>query len=520
MTRGLRGAAGLWPLWPELLLILGYWATRLHRLTGYPVFDDEAIHIRQAKMVWKLLPFSGADDGRVLNILLYAPFWPFGDGALWVSRAAYVIVGAAGLAALVAAGRLLLGPAAGRWAGLAFILMPFAFFFERIALADTLGLPLLGLAAWASLRAARRADMLLVLAGGLALAGLLLAKLSNLVYIFVPLLAVAMFGRRSGTPRLRLRGPLARAVAIYAVAVLAIAPIVLFLVFRAHSSLGFANVVARTGAAPLGQRFTGQLAILAQYPGPYLTWPLAALALLGLGRALWRREQGGLFAGAILVVPLLAFTLGANSLESRYLAPLALPLALLAGHGAGRLAALLSQALSLGSQAWLRAGSTAIVGAGLALGGAAQFVWAGWHAPARLALPALDRPDYVEDWPSGFSLPPIEEYILRRASQEPLAVVVTEGWHLAGLTVHYGWERNLRGVYAFSETDLKLAWLQTGCEPFELFEEAPAAILYVAQRERYHGITECLRAEKSLIDSFPKPGAGDAVDLYELRPLP
>jgi 4-amino-4-deoxy-L-arabinose transferase-like glycosyltransferase len=518
-------------IWPEAALLLTYWAVRLHHLTAYPVFDDEAGHIRQAKMVWKLLPFSGADDGRVLNILLYAPFWPFGDGALWVSRAAYLMAGAAGFAALLCVGRILFGASAGRWAGVAFILMPFAFFFERIALADTLGIPFVALVALFSLRAAARSDRWVLLAGGLSLAALFLSKLTNLLFGFVPVLWLWWFLRSPvGSRRPGLwSGPVRRVIATYLIAAAALAPIVLFLVFRAHSTLGFANVAVRTEAAPLAERLARQFGTLSEYPAAYLTWPIAALCLLGLGlgllaprivgqanslpdKTLMMHGRGVLYILALIAVPLLAFVIGANSLESRYLAPLAPGLALLAGVGAAGLSSSLSRLPRLATHG--------LVLAAMGLGGSFQFMWAGWYAPEKLALPASDQPDYIFGWPSGFGVDAAERYVLERAAQGPVAVVLTEGWHMTGLSVHYGWEQNLHSMYAFSEERLQLVWLQSGCDPFALVEEPAPAMLLVTQRRRYAEMVECLQAEKTLLASFSKPGDADSIDVYEIRPLP
>lgn len=490
--------------WPELALILVYWLVRFHHLTAFPVFDDEAIHIRQAKMVWRFLPFSGADDGRVLNILLYAPFWPFGAGALWVSRAAYLILGVIGFAGLMKLGETIFRRSAGRWAGLIFTLLPYAFFFERLALADTVGIPLLTLLALSSVLLTGRRSQSIVLLGGMALGGVILAKLSNLVFLYVPLWAFVLFGLRATWKR-----SLGQVLALYLCGILAIMPIVLFLVFRAHSTLGFANVATRTTPVPLAERLAHQTSTLSTYLGPYLTWPILGLCLVALGVALWQRQAGVWYAFGIVALPGTALIVGANSVESRYLLPILPGVALLAGYGADRIAT--------NARIPSRFASVALIGL-IGLGGPLRFLWNGWMAPEELRLPPSDRGSYIQDWPSGFGMEAAGQLILDRAVRGPLVVVVTEGWHIPGLTVHFGWERNLRGVYYFSEPRLQMFWLTSGCDPFALTGQLNAPVLLVTERYRYAATLECLNADKTLVDSYPKPGGRNIIEVYELRP--
>src|SRR5688572_26588751 len=117
-------------------LLLLYAALRLHGLLRFPVFIDEAFHIGWARDVWSLHPFGSADEGKALIAWVFAPLWPFENG-LWLSRAAVVIAGMVGLAALLALGKRLVGHSAARFAGLLMVLVPYTFFFDRLAFADS-----------------------------------------------------------------------------------------------------------------------------------------------------------------------------------------------------------------------------------------------------------------------------------------------------------------------------------------------------------------------------------------------
>ncbi|MFQ5408141.1 MAG: hypothetical protein ACE5FI_06935, partial [Anaerolineales bacterium] len=118
-------------------LLLVFVATRYHNLAALPVFFDEAESIRISKKAWTGPHnwFLGAHLNRLLYIWWVAIFWPF-TGALWISRAANLFVGLAGLAAILATGRLIGARGAGLLAVALYITVPVAFFFDRIVLGE------------------------------------------------------------------------------------------------------------------------------------------------------------------------------------------------------------------------------------------------------------------------------------------------------------------------------------------------------------------------------------------------
>ena len=85
----------------------------------------------------------------------------------------------------------------GLLAGLVYALLPMAVFHERQALADPLLAMLTLLATLLARRVADRPRTWLALLMGLTLAGAYLVKISALLYMVVPILAVALFSRPS-----------------------------------------------------------------------------------------------------------------------------------------------------------------------------------------------------------------------------------------------------------------------------------------------------------------------------------
>ena len=84
--------------------MLLWWWVRLHNLLQLPAFIDEGAHLQWARLVWRMQPFHGASDGKLLGIWLGAAFWPFAGG-LWLLRVAGLLVGVCGFAALLATAR-------------------------------------------------------------------------------------------------------------------------------------------------------------------------------------------------------------------------------------------------------------------------------------------------------------------------------------------------------------------------------------------------------------------------------
>lgn len=489
--------------WPEFILILAYWGIRLHNLDLMPAFFDEAIHIRWAKLAWALQPFHAASDGRLLNIWLYAAFWPF-TGALWVSRAGGLIVGALGLAALVRAGRELLGRGVAALAAILYIGLPYAFFYERMALADPLLAPLLSLLVLGCTLGMRRRDRIWPILAGVSLAAIQLTKLTGAVFWPAPLLALALLPKQRGRPAVP------RTAVIYLTAIAALAPVVAVLKFVARSDLGLDLVAVRTQATSLPERLSANLNhVIAVVPN-YLT-PGIAIALvlaLALGIALRKREAA--FLAAIVALPVGALATGSNVFESRFLAPVLPQVALLAGWGLTAVFARLQT----------RARFTAlggIVALWLALGPAA-FLHLGWTAPERLPLLEWDRFQYFGGWPAGYGVREAAGYILNVASQTPVDVVAVDEGHIPTLSTYAGPEPHLHALYAFDEPNLRLLHLYPEMDdPFAGLADPERTVLLIIE-SRLSARLRGLRARLEFIAAYSKPGGQSVIELYRLWP--
>lgn len=144
-------------LFKLVFLTFVYLVTRLVNLTSLPVFGDEAIYIRWSQIIRSVetLRFIPLTDGKQpLFMWLTVPFLKIFTDPLYGARFLSVLAGLALMITIVLFVSFLFNyhnkklltniPFSALFAGLTYIFLPFSYFFDRMALADTL-LSLFGL---------------------------------------------------------------------------------------------------------------------------------------------------------------------------------------------------------------------------------------------------------------------------------------------------------------------------------------------------------------------------------------
>lgn len=123
------------------LLILLFFGTRLINLDKWPIFSDEGIYIRWAKVAWKdaTWRFISLTDGRQpLQTWGTIPFLKlFSDNALLAGRLFSVSTGFVGLIGMFVLNFYLWGKRGAFIATLFYICIPYFVFYDRIALVDS-----------------------------------------------------------------------------------------------------------------------------------------------------------------------------------------------------------------------------------------------------------------------------------------------------------------------------------------------------------------------------------------------
>ena len=387
-------------VWPWLLVLI-YWATRLHNLNALPTFLDEGIHIDWARLVWRLQPFHAASDGKLLSIWLNAIFWPFA-GSLWVARASTVLATTVGFAALLAYGRQLRPKLTAFMSGAVFVAFPLSIFFDRMALVDAVSAAEVMLLVCLTVRSVKSSSVNIARIAGLLLAVLLLTKLTNIPFIIVPVVGAFILSNPAK------RGLAWRQIGhIYLNSAMVLVPALAILRYVGKSDLGLDLLITKTGGMEIDWIESARINI-AHIADSLWIWATPAISLTSIAGtilAFLQRKPLPLYLCLIMVTFIAALSLAAGSgyLEARYLMVTAPFLVLLGGHA---LAIACQASADLFARLGIRYRNTSNLLAMLALVvvllPGARFISRGWEDPQGLLIPHYERWEYITGWPSGY----------------------------------------------------------------------------------------------------------------------
>ncbi len=407
------------PVWFRgiaLLLIFLAWLTRLHNVLMLPLFIDEATHITRAQAVWTAgAPFDLILTGKALTPYLTALFYPFA-GAPFIGRFVVVLISGIGVAAAIALGSAIYSRAAGLLAGVLWLLCPYFFFFERMALVDTALAALATLAACFAVRMIRRGHLLDAILCGLTLALCFLTKTTGIVFFVIPGVAAVLLPGAIG-----FRRRIGLAVIAYLVLAGLLAAPALYIASQSANVFGI-GAIASAQTNGLGERITHNVIASWDAYRTYFSAPFWGLLLLAAAIGLVSHPRRGLFLLALIVAPLGTLLATASLLYLRYLVIGVPGILLLTAIGivelAGWLRSPLPQGEGLGVRA--RAGMRVLIptfAIGIwAIGFALPFMATAYSDPSALILPDNDRSEYITDWTAGYGLRDMADYLLKQAA--------------------------------------------------------------------------------------------------------
>lgn len=178
-----------------LLIFLIHLFIRSHHITALPLFVDESNHIRRAAVVYDFKQHPAVEShGKFLFYFVPGIFdLKQNDTAFFLSRMSVALSSLLTGAVVFVITRRLFNERAALIAAAFYALLPFAFFFERMALSDPWAGFISTVLVWQSIRFAANPTYKRALWVGVFLALTPAAKLTMAFVAFMPLFAVALF---------------------------------------------------------------------------------------------------------------------------------------------------------------------------------------------------------------------------------------------------------------------------------------------------------------------------------------
>lgn len=481
------------------LLLLGLWL-RAHHITALLVFSDEWLHIKRAAVIYDFQQHPAVEsNGKFLFYFLLGIFdLKQSSTALFLGRTAVALTS-------LLTGTVVFRLAFRLWdwrAGLAalafYMLIPYAVFFERMALADPLAGLLAAVLAWRCLRLAARPTQRRAVWVGIFLALTPAAKLSLVFVTGLPVIALMLFapymGWRDGLRRYWRLG-LTAALVVIGFWLVILVPAMLDSALSGRQYAIFPTWLVDTESLTLLEKISDsweKMTLLASLP---LT--LVLLLLIPLVAAQQPRTAGFLLAWLGLVWFAAFFVVGSNSFQSRYLMSGVPAIAVFFGIGSLMAAEKLPQ---LGH--WIVIFGLGIWGLFFAL----PFAHTAATDPTDLRLPHLDRQNYFEGYYNAYALLDAVKYL--RDHGEDHAVLGTR-WCLPDL---YGIKDAVPYV-CDKHTDLEHLQDSVGGRTIADWLADGIPVYFVTD-------VELTTPNAELIASYPKPFGEITIYVWRVTPIP
>jgi len=408
------------PLFITLLLVFGYFLTRIVNLTVIPVFCDEAIYIRWAQIMRAVqsLRFIPLSDGKQpLFMWLIIPFLKIFSDPLVAGRIVSVLSGLGTMVGMGVLSYLLFKKKEiSLFASILYLVSPFCFFFDRMALVDGL-LSVFGI--WYlvfSILLVKNLRLDFAMISGILLGLGLITKSPALFFALMLPLTIFVINNetmKQWSNRLKLV-VLWIVVMIFAFAIyniLRLGPEFHMIAIRNKDYVFSLSEILKYPLNPLA----GNLKSVVEWYWILLTPPLFILGIFGIPLVLKNNFKKGLFLLLWWLIPLLAQSAIARVYTSRYVL-FSVPIFLIFA------AVLLEQIFSTLKNKVLTTIFLTVI-----------FIVPFYQVflliafPQRAYLPENERKGYLEMWTAGYGIRESAEY-LKEAAKTKKVLVGTEGY--------------------------------------------------------------------------------------------
>lgn len=398
-----------------IFIICLFCLTRLINLDKYPIFNDEAIYIRWAKVAWHDASwrFISLTDGKqplqTWGTIPFLKFFP--DNALLAGRLFGVAGGFLSLIGFFVLTFYLFGKRASLLGSFLYIFTPYFLFYERMALVDS----------WVNagfiwiflfliyLVKQRRLSTSLIL--GLIGGFFLLAKSSVRIFLMLGVLSPILIWKKN------LKKLFQESINFYCL--LGISMVIAFIIYNVQRLSSFFHYVALKNLTfvmsfdeflktPF-QYFWNNL----RYTPLYILWEmgfvLGVIGLIGLIRLIGKNQKLGFYFLLWIILPFIAIVFFTKVLFPRYLIFFASILLILSSHFLPTISYRLKLFLFF-----------------LIFLSIFFFDFTILFGYRYIPFPAVDRGQYIEGWPAGWGIKETMEFAREKSKEKPV-VILAEG---------------------------------------------------------------------------------------------
>jgi len=396
-----------------ILIVVFYLVTRLANITLLPVFVDEAIYIRWSQVMKNepTLRFLPQSDGKPpLFMWLMMPVFKFISDPLFAGRFVSILAGLGTLLTIFVTSLVIFSsPVLALLAGAAYVINPFATFFDRQALADSL-LAFFGLMTlFVGLLLVRKPRFDLGFVLGFILGGALLTKPPAMLFILsLPVLLLTLPKKRPGRYWLTLGASVLLALVISQVFynILRLGPNFHLINSRNYDYVFPLSEVLRHPLNPLQGNLYKTLTWLANF----YTLPLLLLAPFSL---LSSKKRLVITLWLWLLSPLIAQSLVAKVYTTRYFLFIVPTLCLLSAIGL--------------EQLYRRLRPVSFLAAAWVLISCLWYLNFYYNDPAKMPMPQQMAHGYFQEWTAGDGIKEIAALLKVQAGSHQV-LVGTEGF--------------------------------------------------------------------------------------------
>lgn len=480
-----------------------FFISRLVKLSSFPIFNDEGIYIRWAKVAWHdaTWRFISLTDGRQpLQTWLTIPFLKlFPDNALFAGRLFGVASGLFGLIGVFILSTYLFNKSVGFIASLLYTLTPYFLFFNRLAMVDSLVNASYVWILFISfvLVSTLRIDVALIL--GILSGLLLLAKSSVSLFLGLAIFApINVFKRLGG----HFYKHLFNYIVLYVGAV-----IIAFLIYNVQRMSPFLHYVDQKNSTFVLTMnefiknpfmvFWNNVVNIPYYVARNIGFGPFLLGIIGLAVLARKKTWLSIYFLLWIIIPYGVMCFFMRVLFARYTIFLMTPFLMLTAY------LIYSVFTSRNLQNKIAAGTVLVL----------SFIFIGYYNftilfdHAQIPFEPVDRGQYLEGWPAGWGMEDIVSYAREKAKEKPVILLAEGNFGMSGDVLDVFLKRSdtnisIRGYWPLGEKEL-----------LDNKKELPNNYVYVVFT---HKDTLPSQWPLKLIKKYSKPGNKSVIYLSEL----